>query len=184
MNYMKIIVEKSIAGFVSKVLQRVGENWIIEEWQNAINNQSIVENVLDEPHRFVDYNTENGTRWAIIMPTVPGTLMILDHKLHENAIDSYAGGTVGGSKPQLNEDDLISIVVFGNEKLKLLELRIVHELLHGLNLPADDLHENADQAFSKINRRLYYFLKSLGVGAEHVPFFQRKFYHWLLDSRS
>ena len=180
---MKIIVEESISSLVSKVLKRVAKNWMVEEWQNAAMNPSIIENVLNEPHKLVDFTTEDGAHWAIIMPTEPGTLFILDYNLHENEIATYAGGALGGSDPQFNKDDLISVIVFGNEKPTSLELRIVHELIHGLDLPADDLQEYANQAFSPTSSWLYHLLQSLGVASEHMPFFQRRYYQWVLHSK-
>jgi len=146
-------------------------------------NPVTIENVLNEPHRLVDFDDENGERWAIIMPAEPGKMFILDYHQHVDEISSYAGGATGGLDTQSNTDDRISIIVSGDEKVGLLELRIVHELLHGLNLPADDLVENVDQAFRAYIRFFYKILKLFGFSVWHMSFFQRRYYRWLILSR-
>lgn len=180
---MKIIIEKSIQELIQKELENIVLKWPIEEWKNAVLNPTIVENILSMPHRLVDYVTEDGKRWAIIMPTEPGTLFILDYSSHKKETASYCGGAIQGHIPRFNVDDLITVIVYGNEKSNILELRIVHELLHGLNLPSDDLHKYSYQAFKLPVRYLYSLLHKLGIAAEHIPFFQTRFYRWLLLSR-
>ena len=182
-SQMKIVIESSIQELVSKALRRVSENWRVDEWENAVTNPVSIENVLNEPHRLVDFEDEDGKRWAIIMPAEPGKVFIMDYHKHIDEISSYAGGTISGPDSQSNTDDMISIIVTGDEKIGLLELRIVHELLHGLNLPADDLAENADSAFKPHIRFLYNILKFFGLRPEHTSFFQRRYYRWLLESR-
>lgn len=180
---MQIVIEKSIQELVLKELEEVSKNWAIVEWREAIMNPLIVDNILSLPCRQVDFMAEDSKRWAIIMPIEPGTLFVLDYHLHEKDIACYCGGALKGHDPRFNKDDLISVIVFGNEKPKVLELRIVHELLHGLDLPSDDLQKYSDQAFQWYILYLYHLFQKLGVAAEHIPFFQNRFYRWLLISR-
>lgn len=75
---------------------------------------------------------DSGDWRGFIIPEQDNTIIIFDGK-RRNV--KFAGGTIGNR---------IGVAVFGNESVETLYLRIYHELLHALGLPADDMPNNSE----------------------------------------
>lgn len=164
------VIENSVAG--------VGNRAVYSAWEEF----SLVESLHT---RFVDDVTEekgvgfervlNQRGWRIIMPGEFDTLFVLDYHNHVDDIKGYAGAAY----PRR-----CSVVIYGGESDVVLKLRVVHELLHSMGLPADDLDKYHPKFLVFWWRWIYRWLKRYGAHPEQIPFFQERYYHWLLANRS
>ncbi len=169
---MKVYVEKNIEAKALAALESV------KKWNMTPLEIISTENIKTLEVQYLDNVDYAGKRWAIPVPKDPGTMFVIDYKLHSTEIESYAGATFPGTS--INADDRITVIIFGNENADILELRIVHELVHGRNLPADDILKNKDK-FLVFFDRMFWWL--LGDNAScQMPYFQRKYYGWLLKN--
>ncbi len=167
---MKVYIEKNVE---PKSLQALGS---VKRWDITPLDINSTENIKNLEVEYLDEIDHAGKRWAIPVPKNPGTMFIIDYTLHNKEIESYAGATFAGTS--VNADDRITIIIFGKENAEILELRIVHELVHGRNLPADDIVKYKDKFLGFLDR---IFWQLLGDNtASPMPYFQRKFYNWLL----
>jgi len=108
-----------------------------------------------------------------ILPSTDNTIIIFDGRKRNV---QFGGGTVGTR---------IGIAIFGNETLEQIYLRIYHELLHALQLPADDMTTNHDFVTWLTNMlRLALWLdkRFAAVRFAHNPKWQSLYYDFLLLS--
>jgi len=175
MPVMLFIAERSLWDKAAPVISKVLD-WgfdIAIKWVN---------NILDEPHTLIDY-TKDGKHWKLIFPSEGGVLFIVDYRRHRKLIQTYAGGAVGDGNKRLDRGDRATVVVYGDETAEVLELRIVHELLHCIDLPADDLNQHVGEFLPWWLRLVYKLFQLCRKSPEHMPYFQRKYYHWCLNQR-
>jgi len=79
----------------------------------------------------------------------------------------------------------ITVTTSAEESQDTISLRVMHELLHCLNLPADDMAEHLDEVFSVWDRLLYHLVGGPSVSSFYAAYFrnsfERQYYEWLLD---
>jgi hypothetical protein len=167
---MKIYIEESIADRANLALNLVRSNWGLLEDSLAF----IIKDFTTLPYWLCDYIDDKGQRWKIPMPVKAGTMFIISYDTHREMIEGYAGGTIGDYSKEI-KDDKITIVVSSYDTIEVLELRIIHELLHAMELPADDCKLYLKQ-FLPWYLRLWY------RNCEN-PKMQRKFYKYLIEKR-
>jgi hypothetical protein len=168
---MKIYIEESIANKVNLALALVRSNWELLEDSLAF----IIKDFTSLPYWLCDYIDNKGQRWKIPMPVEAGTMFIISSDMHQGMIERYAGGTIGDYSKEIR-DDKITIVVSSYDTVEVLELRIIHELLHAMELPADDckLH---------LKRFLPWYFRLWYRNNCENPKVQRRFYKYLLKMR-
>ena len=155
-----------------------------EKWNSDVNDVKWVNNILEEPHNIIDFKNEKG-HWKLIFPKEKGVVFILDFTLHEDNTKAYAGGAIGDGDKLLDKDDNASVIVFPHDSVEILELRFVHEVeLHARDLPADDLEMYHGKFLKSYNIFIYEILKLLKRHPEHIPYYQRMYYRWLLEQRT
>ncbi len=155
---MKLIIEKHLN--LLNVLTRL-KSWNIDF------NIEYVENIQNKPF---EISVSSDKEWSIIMPK-ENVGFVYDYNLHKDATKRYAGGAF------LNR---FSIIVYGNETDEILKLRIVHEWLHSIGKPADDLKKHIPKFLNWWERLLWNF--KIVLINEQNPYWQRKYYKWLLKT--
>lgn len=177
---LKIVTENSIKNYMIPTFKKLSEIW-----NSDVNDVKWVNNILEEPHNNIDFKDEKGEQWKLIFPKEKGVVFIIDFTLHEDMIKSYAGGAIGDEDKLLDKDDNASVVVFPQDSVEILELRFVHEVeLHARDLPADDLEIYHSKFLKFYDIVFYEILKLLRRHPEHIPYYQRMYYRWLLEQRT
>lgn len=174
---MKLVVENSISYQIIPVLSVAEKKWGID-----VSDTKFVDDITTEPYQQIDF-TKDGRQWKLIFPVNGDTVFFIDYNLHKDKIISYAGGAVGDGNRKLDLGDKVAIVVYGNESQEVLELRFIHELLHAQDLPADDLVKYAFRFMTFWEWLRFRWQQYKKQKPEHYPFWQRKFYRWLLLQR-
>jgi len=178
-DILKIVTENSIKNYMIPTFKKLSE-----KWNSDVNDVKWVNNILEEPHNIIDFKNEKG-HWKLIFPKEKGVVFILDFTLHEDNIMTYAGGAIGDGDKLLDKDDNASVIVFPHDSVEILELRFVHEVeLHARDLPADDLEMYYGKFLKSYNIFIYEILKLLKRHPEHIPYYQRMYYRWLLEQRT
>ncbi len=172
---MKLIAETDATGQLAPVLNNI-KNWNIQldsiEW---------VDDIKSKPFK-IYRDVLNGQERRVIEPLEENTIFVYLNKKHPDDTLNFAGATFQ-DRTKNTEKDKISIIISGNESQEVLELRFVHEYLHAMELQADELEKYASDFLPKWMHWFYLFLKWRKMNPEHMPFFQRRYYHWLLDRR-
>lgn len=174
---MKLIIEKSIRNIINPVLRAVKYNWGIDACDIKY-----VENITTEPYQQIDY-VHAGRQWKLIFPVNGGTAFFIDYNLHKDQILSYAGGATGDGDKKLDSGDKVAIIVYGDETQEILELRVIHELLHAQDLNSDLLDKYVVQFLGFYDLIIYFILRFCKKSPEHLPYYQRLYYKWLLKQR-
>ncbi len=174
---MKIVAETSISQEIIPALNAVAQTWGFDT-----GNVKWVNDITQEPYQQIDFE-KDGTHWRLIFPAYGGMTFIIDYAKHQDKIKTYAGGAVGNGNRQLDDMDRASIVVYGNETPWELELRVVHEFLHASDMDADGLLRYAPKFLTFWDLLGFRWHQLWGQYPESTPYYQCKFYHWLLDQR-
>lgn len=175
---MKIVAETSISRQIIPVLNSVSKNWGFDT-----GNVKWVEDILTEPYQQIDFE-KDGVHWRLVFPAYGGMAFVIDYSRHQDKIQAYAGGAVGNGNRQLDDIDRASIVVFANDSAEVLELRFVHEFLHAEDLDADGLVKYASKSLKWWELLVFKWQQFRNRRPEHSPYWQRRFYKWLLDQRA
>lgn len=173
---MNLIIERSIYPKVESILP------LVRRWGFDLSEPKIVEDITTQQYTQIDF-TKDGRPWKLIFPANGNNVFFVDYTMHQEQIISYAGGAIGDGNKMLGLGDRISIVVFGNESQEVLELRFVHELLHAIDLPADSLRDYIQRFLSLWERLVFGWQRYKNRSPEQSPFWQRKFYKYLLSQR-
>ena len=72
-----------------------------------------------------------------------------------------------------------AIRVCPGDDIETLVLRLWHELLHAVGQPADDMHQLRDEWQTPFDRLVWWLWPYLGWRNYDIPYWHRKFYHWL-----
>jgi hypothetical protein len=168
---MRVYIEENIVGKANLALALVRSNWGLLEDSQVF----IIEDFTMQPYWLCDYVDSKGQRWKIPMPVESGTMLIINYTTHQEMIERYAGGTIGDYSKEI-KDDKITIAVSLQDTVEILELRIIHELLHAMELPADDCKLYLKQ-FLPWYLRLWYRNNC------DNPRVQKRFYSFLLKKR-
>lgn len=164
---MRVIAEKAILGLLNPVLGK------LKSWNIVLDIISWVDDIKLAPFE-IYHDTINGVERRVIAPTTPGTIFVYSYGKHADDTIFFAGATFMDGKPTTNEDR-VSVIYFGNESPEDAELRFVHEYLHAMNLPADDMQKYAP-------RFIPWYMRMFAQSIENV-YWQRKYYRWLLLQR-
>ncbi len=174
---MRLIAELAVKFQLVPVLNRIKTAWQIEpdsvQW---------VDDIKTANFRIYE-DKANGTYRRVILPVEPGTIFAYSYGKHADDTVNFAGAAVmDGNKS--TEGDRLSVIIFGNESQEVLELRFVHEILHAMELPADNLVKYAPRFMWWLELWLFMFQRNRGKMPEHDPSWQRKYYRWLLNQRA
>ena len=175
---MRIIAELAVKSQLEPVLNILKTDWEIELDDKVF---MWLEDIKMANFRIYE-DTLNGVKRRVILPVPPSTVFVYSYGKHAEDTIGFAGATIMDSKPT-TEGDVASIIVFGNETKEVLELRLVHEILHAMELPADDLLKYVSKFLSWWELWYFIFQRYIGKAPEQNPGYQTKYYHWLLSQR-
>lgn len=149
----------------------------LKTWNIEINSVEWVEDVKLKPF-FVYSDSQR----RVILPAEPGTIFVYSYGKHADDTVNFAGAAMIDGKKSTFEDK-VSVIYFSNETEEVAELRFVHEYLHAIEVPADDLVKYAPKFIWWLELWYFKFLQNYGKAPEHNPYWQRKFYRWLFNQR-
>ena len=179
MNQMRIIAELAVKSQLEPVLNILKTDWKIELDDRVF---MWLEDIKMANFRIYE-DTLNGVKRRVILPVPPNMVFVYSYGKHAEDTIGFAGATMVDGKPA-TEGDIASIIVFGNETEQVLELRLVHEILHAMQLPADDLLKYVSKILSLWELCYFIFQQYMKKAPEHNPGYQTKYYHWLLSQRN
>ncbi len=174
---MEVVIESSLWR-LRQLIRSIKSKWNVGDLK--VLEMLWVSNILDQPHRFIDFVDDRGVHWKLIFPT-EGVMFIIDYMRHMDLLSGYAGGAVGDGDKVSDKEDNAAVLVFPKDTDEIIELRIIHEYLHSIDLPADDLDRHAQEFLSRWMMWYYRLLRKLGRMPEHMPLFQRAYYRFLLE---
>ena len=176
---MKFVIEKSIYNRYKDVLSSVQKS----PYNINTSDVKIVDNISSEPHIIINFYDINNREWKIIWSQIKGVAFIVDYNLHSDEIKSYAGGATGDGDKVSDNDDNMTIIVYPQDTSIILKYRTIHEYLHSIDLPADDLDKHSNKFMNFIDLLYYKILNYYNKQPEHIIYFQDKYYKWLLVQR-
>lgn len=134
--------------------------------------------LLDQIPPVFTFHLETGTPpVAIISETDPtwigfpfpvraGDVYLFDDEIPARAV---GGAVYGQAAVRVRNEDPDDVVI----------LRLWHEVLHAVGQPADDMHQLQAEWQTPIDRLLWWLWPHLVGGGYDVPYWHRRYYHWL-----
>jgi len=98
-------------------------------------------------------------------PILNGHVYLFDDEIPARAV---GGAVQGRAAVRVRDEDPDDVVI----------LRLWHEILHAVGQPADDMHQLRDEWQTPFDR-LVWWLWPHFCGSRDVPYWHRRFYHYL-----
>lgn len=174
---MKLIAEVATMHILAGALKIIKNTWGL-----TFDSLEYLEDIKQAPFQIYHKEMDGQVR-RVILPADPGTMFVYMYGAHAADTIHFAGANLPDRKKSPN-GDRSTAVLFDKDGPETLALRIIHEYIHALGLPADDLDKHTLRFLPAFQFIKYHILKLLKLAPEHIHTFQFRYYTYLFKQRT